>query len=235
MEIYLQKNSQQDGPYSEEQLRNFVSTGKINQFDLARHEGSNDWQPLCTIIHIALSSAPPASPATSASSLPPVPTTNAGPSASQSPSPPPASSPSAPLPTFTTPELNAPLPPPDLLQDPAHSQPVSTSGIFQEMRWKFIDQLAIIGGWACFAAGFTVLIAFSWPFYIHYALFVAAVLFSIEALSQHKIVAGMSLLLVTLILPTLIGFGLLLYQINQDSESTSSAFRQTHDEITRKG
>lgn len=83
----------------------------------------------------------------------------------------------------------------------------------------FVQQGAVIGGWTCFAIGFIILTVFSWPFYIHFALFVAAVILSIEALSQHKIIGGLSLLLTTLLLPTLVGFALLFFQLNKDVES----------------
>ena len=61
----------------------------------------------------------------------------------------------------------------------------------------------------------------SWPFYFHYALFVAAVLLSIEALSQRKMIAGLSLLTATLLLPTFVGFGLLFYRANKAAELPS--------------
>ena len=84
-----------------------------------------------------------------------------------------------------------------------------------------VQRGAIIGGWACFALGVIILLAFSWPFYIHFALFVVAVILSIEALSQHKIISGLSLLLTTLLLPTFLGFGLLFLQLNKDVETLS--------------
>jgi len=81
----------------------------------------------------------------------------------------------------------------------------------------------MIGGWACFGIGFIVLIAFSWPFYIHFALFVAAVILGIEALSQDKVIGGISLLAVTLILPVFIGFSLLFYRANKPAEPIGDA------------
>ena len=79
----------------------------------------------------------------------------------------------------------------------------------------------IIGGWTCFAIGFIILILFSWPFYIHFAFFVLALILSIEAMSEQKLIGGLSLLLTTLLLPTLVGFGLLFLQLNKDVESIS--------------
>ncbi len=78
---------------------------------------------------------------------------------------------------------------------------------------------AIIAGWTFFLIGCIVLIAYSGPFYIHYALFVLAVILSIEVLFQRKISAGLSLLLITLIVPSVIGFTLLFYHVNYSGDS----------------
>lgn len=195
MEIYLQQDGRQVGPYTEEQLRNSVASGTINQFDLARHDGLNDWQPLCTIIHIA--TAAPASP------HPPAPASG---TAYVPPPPPP-------------PPPDAALPPPDIVSTGAPSP----HAIFSEFIQILVQRSAVIGGWICFAIGFIVLIVFSWPFYIHFTLFVAAIMLSIEALSQRRIIGGLSLLLVTLMLPTIVGFGLLFYRANKAAEPISDA------------
>lgn len=218
MEIYLQQDGQQTGPYTEQQLQESIASGSLNQFNLAKHDGLSDWQPLCTIIHIA-------TPAPSSSQLPTP--------ASGTPHLPPAPS------TTGTPHLNPPPPPPDLTSpsSPPLSppSPSAAAGVLQ----SFDQRGVIIAGWACFVLGFIVLLVFPWPFYIHFALFVAAVILSIEALSQHKIISGLSLLLASLLLPTLVGFGLLFYQLNKDIESISDSpdksqieTRQTADAAT---
>jgi len=211
MEIYLQQNGQQVGPYSEEQLRNSVSEGTINQFDLARHDGMTDWQPLCTVINIGIS--PP-----STTQLPPPPATTSGTPHLQ---PPPAGTSETPqLPPLPgarhLPPPSISLPPPDIVSTKAPRNALVPSAL-----QKLGELGVIISGWACFIIGLYVLIMFSWPFYIHYALFVAAVLLSIEALSQHKVVAGLSLLMVTLLLPTFVGFGLLFYRASKAAEPHS--------------
>ena len=196
MEIYLQQNGQQVGPYTEEQLRGLVTTGAINQFDLAIHAGLSDWQPLCTVISIAI--PPPATPHL------PVPTSGT----LHLPAPP----------TSETPHLQSTPPAPDT-SIPA--TPKSSSSPFArvaEIIQPILQRGAMIGGWACFGIGFIVLIAFSWPFYIHFILFVAAVILGIEALSQDKVIGGISLLAVTLILPVIVGFGLLFYRANKPTE-----------------
>lgn len=198
MEIYLQQDGQQTGPFTEEQLQESVASGAINQFNLARHDGMNDWQPLCAIIHIA-------TPAPKTPHLP---------------APDPGNSHLPPT-TSGTPHLSPPPPPPSLTSRPNPSfAPTSASG-FSGTLQLFAQQGAIIGGWTCFAIGFIILTVFSWPFYIHFALFVVALILSIEAMSQHKLIGGLSLLLTTLLLPTLVGFGLLFLQLNKDVKALS--------------
>ena len=50
MDIYLHKDGQQLGPFSESELRTQLSGGRINETDLAWAEGNTDWQPLSTIL-----------------------------------------------------------------------------------------------------------------------------------------------------------------------------------------
>ena len=198
MEIYLQQDGQQTGPFTEEQLQESVASGAINQFNLARHDGINDWIPLCTIIHIA-TPAPktPHSPAPNSGDTNPPPTTSG------------------------TPHLRPPPPPPTLTSCPNPSFEPSSPSAFSGTLQMLTQRGPIIGGWTCFSIGFIILILFSWPFYIHFAFFVLALILSIEAMSEQKLIGGLSLLLTTLLLPTLVGFGLLFLQLNQDVKSIS--------------
>lgn len=197
MEIYLQQNGQAVGPYTEEQLQESVAAGAINQFDLAFHEGINDWQPLCTIILIKIPPPKTSHAQSTMSGLPLLP-------------PPPQTS-GTPL-----------LPPPDIMQT-GTAGPGVLSKVF-----GLITQLgAVIAGWTCFLLGFTILVAFSWPFYFHYILFVAAVMFSIEALSQRRIIGGLSLLLTTLMLPVIAGFALLFHRANKAAEPVTEESGKT--------
>jgi len=59
MQIYLQQNGEQVGPYTEEQLREFVAAGTLTQLDLAWYEGLESWQPLNKILDFSSPSAPP--------------------------------------------------------------------------------------------------------------------------------------------------------------------------------
>ena len=218
MEIYLQKDGQQVGPYSEEQLRESVTAGTINQFDLACHEGMTGWQPLCTIISIEV---PPPKTSTGTPHLSPSASTTTG--TPHLPSPPVASTGTSHLPPPISTSGGSHLPPPDIALPPPDivSTEASRNSLVPGVIQKLADQGAIIAGWACFIIGFYILTMHSWPFYFHYALFVVAVLFSIEALSQRKMIAGLSLLTVTLILPTFVGFGLLFYRANNAAEPSS--------------
>lgn len=53
MQIYLYQNDQQIGPYTEQQIRELVSAGTIQENDVCWHEGLPDWQPLNTVISFA--------------------------------------------------------------------------------------------------------------------------------------------------------------------------------------
>jgi len=50
MQIYLYQNDQQIGPYTEQQIREFISAGTLQETDVCWHEGLSNWQPLNTVI-----------------------------------------------------------------------------------------------------------------------------------------------------------------------------------------
>ena len=50
MNIYLYKDGQQLGPFTESEARAHLSTGSVSGADLAWAEGNSDWQPLSTIL-----------------------------------------------------------------------------------------------------------------------------------------------------------------------------------------
>ena len=60
MQIYLYQNDQQIGPYTEQQIREFISAGTIQESDVCWHEGLSDWQPLNTVISLAVRPVQPA-------------------------------------------------------------------------------------------------------------------------------------------------------------------------------
>ncbi len=59
-EIYLYRNEQQQGPYTEQQLREMVISGEISQVEYVWYEGLAEWQPLNEII--SFSATAPAFP-----------------------------------------------------------------------------------------------------------------------------------------------------------------------------
>jgi len=59
MRLYLYRKDQQEGPYTEDQLRDLVKYGGIKETEYAWHEGLSDWQPLNEIISFKEASAVP--------------------------------------------------------------------------------------------------------------------------------------------------------------------------------
>ena len=66
MEIFIWKNGNQAGPFSEEQVLGMVSAGLASTDDLAWVEGATSWQPLSGILRL---SRPPPIPQTSESQV----------------------------------------------------------------------------------------------------------------------------------------------------------------------
>ena len=67
MQIHLFRNEKQEGPYSEEQVRDMVNSGALSQTVTAWHDGVEEWQPLDKLISFAPGAAivvpPPLAPA----------------------------------------------------------------------------------------------------------------------------------------------------------------------------
>jgi hypothetical protein len=49
MQIYVHRDGQQLGPYSAEEVRQYLADGNLSADDLAWHEGATDWVPLAQI------------------------------------------------------------------------------------------------------------------------------------------------------------------------------------------
>lgn len=65
MNIYLTRNGQQTGPYTEQQLLEMVKVGAASNADLAWHDGLADWQQLDSIISFGAQPPPlPSQPPT---------------------------------------------------------------------------------------------------------------------------------------------------------------------------
>ena len=50
MKIHISRDGQQFGPYSPDQVREYLSTGEILPTDLAWHEGAADWLPVKDVL-----------------------------------------------------------------------------------------------------------------------------------------------------------------------------------------
>ncbi len=55
MEIFVNKDGRQHGPYTLDQVRDFVANGTFAYADLCWHEGVADWQPISSVISSELS------------------------------------------------------------------------------------------------------------------------------------------------------------------------------------
>ncbi|TAL74130.1 MAG: RDD family protein [Rhodanobacter sp.] len=76
MEIWIGRNGERHGPYKEEDIRQWLRSGKVSRDDLGWREGLADWQPLSVLFPDEVPSEPPpvdnpyAAPVAPASSLP---------------------------------------------------------------------------------------------------------------------------------------------------------------------
>ena len=50
MKIHISRDGQQFGPYTSEQVREYLSTGSVLPTDLAWHEGAADWLPVTDVM-----------------------------------------------------------------------------------------------------------------------------------------------------------------------------------------
>jgi uncharacterized RDD family membrane protein YckC len=69
MEIWIGRDGERHGPYKEEDVREWLRSGKVSSADLAWYEGLADWQPLSVLFPDSLSAPaaattnPPSAPA----------------------------------------------------------------------------------------------------------------------------------------------------------------------------
>ena len=68
MEIWIGRDGERHGPYKEEEVREWLRSGKVSPTDLAWYEGLADWQPLSVLFR---GEAPDATPAANTSSAAP--------------------------------------------------------------------------------------------------------------------------------------------------------------------
>ncbi len=60
MEFWIGRNGERHGPYKEEDVREWLRSGKMSGSDLGWHEGLADWQPLSVLLPDAMTGAPAA-------------------------------------------------------------------------------------------------------------------------------------------------------------------------------
>lgn len=60
MEIWIGRDGERHGPYKEDDVREWLRSGKVSPADLAWYEGLADWQPLSVLFRDAVPAASPA-------------------------------------------------------------------------------------------------------------------------------------------------------------------------------
>lgn len=63
--IYIHKNEQQHGPYTEDQVRNFLYEGRFTSSDMGWTEGAADWKPIGEMLSTTPNQPPPVPPSKS--------------------------------------------------------------------------------------------------------------------------------------------------------------------------
>jgi len=69
MEVWIGRDGQRHGPYTEDEVRDWLRSGKLAREDLGWYEGLADWQPLSVLFRDALAATPP--PISAAAPMPP--------------------------------------------------------------------------------------------------------------------------------------------------------------------
>lgn len=168
MELYLNQNGEQVGPYTEDQISAMIHSGALTRNDIVWHEGLTEWQPLHTVFDLPAPVAPPA--------------------------------PAYQVPRQSTPE----------------SRTVMTN----------VKQGAIIGGWVCFGLGILFMLWSLMFFFLYGPFFLVAFVLSIVAMSQRRIVGGISLLIATLLIPTILGAVLFATRTKKFAEDMTKALEK---------
>jgi len=76
MEVWIGRDGERHGPYSDADIRQWLGSGQVSRDDLGWYEGLADWQPLSVLFPDAVrdASIPPAFPASAAATMSPLPT-----------------------------------------------------------------------------------------------------------------------------------------------------------------
>ena len=90
-----------------------------------------------------------------------------------------------------------------------------------------VKQGAIIGGWLCFILGLFVMYTSVWLFLIYGPLLLVALILSVVAMAQHRVILGIALLLSTLVIPPVLWLVLSAQRTTQVLKTTEQALRQS--------
>jgi len=95
----------------------------------------------------------------------------------------------------------------DLIEKPQQTPPLPKNPIIQNSSvvQTNVKQGAVIGGWVCFVLGTFTMYLSMWTFFIYGPLLLVAFILSIIAMAQRRILGGISLLLTTLVIPSILG------------------------------
>jgi len=96
-----------------------------------------------------------------------------------------------------------------------------------------VKQGALIGSVACFAIGIILMFISLWSFIIYSPLFLAAFILSIVAMSQKRVAGGLIMLLLTLVVPPVLFFGLGAVRSKDTLDEVSKALDEASAEIDR--
>jgi hypothetical protein len=168
MELYLNQNGEQVGPYTEDQISEMIHSGALTRNDIVWHEGLSEWQPLHAVFDLPAPVAPPA-------------------------------------PAYQIPR-----------QSTEEPRTVMTN----------VKQGAIIGGWACFGLGILFMLWSLMLFFLYGPFFLVAFVLSIVAMSQRRVVGGISLLMATLLIPTILGAVLFATRTKKFAEDMTKALEK---------
>ncbi len=96
-----------------------------------------------------------------------------------------------------------------------------------------VKQGALIGAVACFAIGIILMFISLWSFIIYSPLFLAAFILSIVAMSQKRVAGGLVMLLLTLIMPPVLFFGLAATRGKTTMDEISKSLDEASADIDR--
>ena len=96
-----------------------------------------------------------------------------------------------------------------------------------------VKQGALIGAVACFLIGIILMFISLWSFIIYSPLFLAAFILSIVAMSQKRVAGGLVMLLLTLIMPPVLFFGLAATRGKPAMDEISKALDEASADIDR--